>query len=242
MDQKTVVQEAIVDAVTAAINLMRSLGLIPLSSGGLMDRPQRLIQDSVLTSLPLETLNQEVAGSGLCADICRIYVYIFGCKGCAKLGRRLNTKIYKIGSTIEHNLETRLEQIGKDRYGAWINRGNEIEIEEGFSDWIALPITTSRPSANPVVTLMPRTIQIDLPRTMTRRVFDASLQEVLSPRALHLQKNATPKRLTQYGMGGASRLSKAHELYEFSPTSKNDGDMLLKGIEAVLEKHRRDRI
>ena len=236
MDQETVIKEAVVAAVSAAIDLVRALGFIPRATGDLttnsrvggqlFDEVRRLSQESVL----------ENTDSGPDAEICRIYVYIFGCKGCARLGKRLKTKIYKIGSTTEHNLETRLEQIGKEQYGAWSSQGSELAIEEGFSDWVALPITTSRLPVNPVLTLLPRTIQIDLPQTITRRAFDARLQRALAHRALHLQKNATPKQHTQYGMGGASRISEAKELYEFAPGSKADGTMLLEVIEKILEE------
>jgi hypothetical protein len=242
VDQETVVQEAIVDAVVAAINLMRLLGLILPPNGDVRHQTQRRTRNPELARFSSEALEQEDASCYPDADTCRIYVYIFGCKGCAKLGKRLKTKVYKIGSTIEQNLETRLKQIGKEQYGAWSGQGSELAIEDGFSDWVALPIATSRLPIDHNVTLLPRAIQIDLPHTMTRRAFDAELQTALAPRALHRQKTATSKRLTQYSMGGASRLSQARELYEFSPNSKADGDMLLGGIEAILSNHCQDRI
>jgi hypothetical protein len=240
VDQETVVQEAIVDAVAAAINLMRSLGLISPLNSDVRHQAKGLTRGPGLAGLSSKALEQEDAGGHPDTDTCRIYVYIFGCKGCAKLGKRLKIKIYKIGSTTEHNLETRLEQIGREQYGAWCGQGSELVAEDGFSGWVALPITTSRSSFDPVVTLMPRAIQIDLPHTMTRRAFDAALQKALVHRALHLQKNASSKRHTQYGMGGASRISEAKELYEFAPNSKADGDMLLEVIENILERFRQD--
>ncbi|MGD0636153.1 MAG: hypothetical protein ABSA13_18355 [Beijerinckiaceae bacterium] len=236
MDQETVIQEAIVGAVTAGIHLMRSLGLIPQLTGDVTDRSQMLTQhfDSEY-GLPAD-LDQNVDG-GVEVRISRIYVYIFGCNGCANLGQRLKIKLYKIGSTTEFDLKTRLEQIGQEQYGACTLHGNELEMEKGFSRWVALPVTTSGPSTNPAITILTRAIQIDLPDNMTRQAFDAALQKALTPRALHLRKSARPKRLTNYSMGGASRVSESKELYEFAPNSKADGDMLLNAIEQILKDH-----
>ena len=241
VQQKTIVQEAFAETVSAAIKLMRALGLLTEMRGDLIGSPglQARFADDV--SVSVRKSSSDGTDRDADADLCRIYVYIFGCSGCAKLGRRLKTKIYKIGTTIESDLQTRLQQIGKEQYGACTGEKSTIETEEGFSAWVAVAIETSRQSDDASIAVLQRAIKVDLPRTMTRRAFDAALQKVLAPRALHRLKNAGPKRLTQYGMGGTSRLSAARELYEFSPNSKADGDLLLGLIESILDEHRKDR-
>ena len=179
----------------------------------------------------------------------RINVYLAGSRGCATLARSYGPRIMavlgldkapyivKCGTTTL-GLAERLRQIGQDGYGAAVRTTDGIEIEPGFSAWIAHTISISRRPRDPAIRIMPRVIAVDLPRGLTRRVFDAALHRALKSRSLaSIPDREVPRRFVAYDLI-ETRVSAAAELYALSPHESADGDLLLDAIEVIIKTAR----
>lgn len=189
------------------------------------------------TTIPIERhLFVYCAGSRGLATVAQAH----GPKIMAALGIAKPPYIIKCGTTVLP-LSTRLEQIGKDQYGAATRGKKGLQIEPGFVAWIAHSISTSRRPRDPAVTLLPRAVAVDLPSGLTRRAFDTALHRALKKRALDSLATATmPRRLVAYDLV-EQRIGVAQELYALCPHDHADGDLLLDAIEGILERFRAGR-
>lgn len=168
-----------------------------------------------------------------------IFCYVLGCAGCRRLSNMFGHHIYKIGTSNDPDFSKRLHELQGDGYGALVQDGTRFVKEPGFDKWVSLAIATSGQPGNAAIKVLPRAIKVTLPQTMTSRTFDARLRKALTPRALHLRNDpGKPGRYTSYIEDGDEdhpRISRATEFYEFSPRNKDDGDMLIQAIEAILQ-------
>jgi hypothetical protein len=232
------VPEAIENVTLAVLHLMTCLGAFADSAKA--EQAKAVAPSPCLPpAVPVAPAGPPPARPGIPGGGERLFVYVGGCAGCARLSRLHRFTVYKIGTTNDPDLDRRLKEIGHEQYGGAIHQGTGIEVEPGFEAWVALAIATSRPPLGPGITILPRAIAVDLPPAMSARSFDSALRTALSKRALHLRPAAgIPKRFTIYVIGAAPRLSEASELYKFSPRDAADGDMLVALIAEILRRPR----
>ena len=171
------------------------------------------------------------------SDVRRIHLYVAACRGAAEIGRRYGHPAYKIGTTTQH-LETRLREIGKDEFGAAVRRNGKLILEPGFKGWVSQIIHATRDARVAGVSVLTRSIMVDLPPDMTTRVFDKAVHDALASRALRPGTElGREQRLTIYSLGSKDRVSVANEFYLIDP--RTDGDMLLEAVEGILVRHAR---
>jgi hypothetical protein len=156
------VQEAIEKFAAAALHLMNCFGIGPFNHGALSKYATAQLP-GLPGAVPVQPLGWPPASLASPGGGERIYVYIAGSNGCLRLSKLNNHKVYKIGTTCDPSIEKRLAETAGDKYGAAVRQGRGFVVEPGFDAWIALAIATSRTSADPGITVLPRSIAADLP-------------------------------------------------------------------------------
>ena len=176
----------------------------------------------------------ENADSGGCV---KMHVYWLGSAGLAKLSADLpgSPPVARIGCSVEPDIGHRLCSASSDGYGSWSRDVAGFREELGFRSWVMQAILTTRVSSDSSIVPKTRTIEVLLPRDMSRRRFDRALHLALASWSLS-DRYPERTRYTLYSMG-ADRMSRAREIY-VGLDPRHDGDRLLTLVEGILEAHR----
>ena len=147
-----------------------------------------------------------------------------------------NPRIARIGCSTEANIDVRLCSAKADAYGSWSkDKFGALREAPGFTRWVMQAIPVTRASMEPTVVTKTRTIEIMLPKSMSRRQFDGRLHAALAGWSL-ADQNPQQARFTKYSMG-ADRISLAREFY-IGLDPREDGDRLLSIVEDIVREHR----
>ena len=108
--------------------------------------------------------------------------YVAGCAGSLKLGQLLGCPWPKLGTGID--VERRIDDLNRERYGALRVRGFEFVEEDGWSDWKPARFS-ARPThpASPV-RVLPRQLEVQLPPWVSAQDFEALFNAALEPVSL----------------------------------------------------------
>ncbi len=178
-----------------------------------------------------------------------VFLYTAGCSGLGVLARSLQLPIFKYGLSQQSDLLVRQQQLRVDRYGGCFKNGSRYPAMEGFDDWELRRCEVSKNGSGGLVTVMPRALQIQLPKSLSCKKFDKLLQKVLSPIALHEWVNSPDgrehlaalgvnpsiaSRYTAYQFGTSTRYSRASELYI---SRRGDLDRIVALIIEIIRRH-----
>ncbi len=181
-----------------------------------------------------------------------VWIYCLGCPGAQTLAQILALPFFKLGTT-EGRIQSRLDELGRDGYGAAYRTPAGLVREPGFGprEWVAeqLPVALTLSPLSPVHPSC-RGIGVRLPEGLTASMFErrfaaevgkAALGKIInSPagRALCLDRGVDParcSRVTEYRFGSDVRPSNEEEFVVFRP--RTESDRLVAIAEALVVEH-----
>ena len=168
-----------------------------------------------------------------------VWIYCLGCPGAQTLAQILTLPFFKLGTT-EGRIQSRLDELGRDNYGAAYRTPAGLVREPGFGPgtWAAeqLPVTLALSPLSPVHPSA-RGIGVRLPVGLTYAGFEkqfsaavgtASLRKIVASAAgqvLCTERGVDParcRRVTEYRFGADVRPSNEEEFTVFRPRSESD--------------------
>ena len=178
-----------------------------------------------------------------------VWIYCLGCPGAQTLAQILTLPFFKLGTT-EGRIQSRLDELGRDNYGAAYRTPAGLVREPGFGprEWVAeqLPVALTLSPLSPVHPGV-RGIGVRLPEGLTAPMFErrfsaevgkAALSKIInSPagRALCTDRAVDParcRRITEYKFGADVRPSDEEEFVVFRP--RTESDRLVAIAEAII--------
>ena len=175
------------------------------------------------------------------------WIYVLGCPGLQELGRLLALPLFKLGTT-EGRIQSRLNELGRDGYGAAYRTPAGLVREPGFGRglWVAeqlptiinlSPLSPVHPSVRAIGVRLPVGLSYpEFERRFSAEVAKASLSKIInSPggRALCRDRGVDParcRRVTEYVFGSDTRTSSEEEFAVFRPRTESDR------LVAIVEK------
>ncbi|MGI3903087.1 MAG: hypothetical protein ACRYGP_30435 [Janthinobacterium lividum] len=168
-----------------------------------------------------------------------VWIYALGSPGVQTLAQILALPLFKIGTT-EGRIQSRLDELGRDNYGAAYRTPAGLVREPGFGprEWVAeqLPVTLELSPLSPVHPGV-RSIGVRLPEGLTASMFErrfaaevgkASLRKIIGSaggQALCRDRGVDParcRRVTEYAFGVDVRTSSEEEFVVFRPRTESD--------------------
>ena len=181
-----------------------------------------------------------------------VWIYVLGCPGVQALARLLALPLFKLGTT-EGRIQSRLDELGRDNYGAAYRTPAGLVREPGFGprEWVAeqLPVALTLSPLSPVHPGV-RGIGVRLPEGLTAPMFErrfsaevgkAALSKIAnSPagRSLCADRGVDParcRRVTEYRFGSDVRTSSEEEFTVFRP--RTESDRLVAVAEKIIVEH-----